>query len=119
LNLNLRKKPVKCYLWSITFYGAESCTFRKIDQKCFKGFEMWCWRRLEKIRWSDCVRNAEVLHRIKEERNILNTVNRRKVNWVSHVLCRNCFLKRITEGKIEGRTGVIGKTRKRAGTGCP
>jgi hypothetical protein len=80
---------------------------------------MWCWRRLEKIRWTDLVRNAEVLHRVKKERNILNRVNRREVNWIGHFLRRNCFLKHITEGKIEGRTGVIGKTRKRAGTGCP
>ena len=65
------------------------------------------------------VRNAEVVHRVKEERNILNTENRSKVNWISHFLHRNCFLKRITEVKIEGRTGVIEKTRKRAGSGCP
>jgi len=63
----------------------------------------------------DRVRNAEVVHRVKEERNIPNTVNRRKVNWISHFPYRNCFLKHITEEKIEGR--MIEKTRKRAGTG--
>jgi len=34
---------------------------------------MWCWRRVEKISWTDRVRNEEVLHRVKEERNILLT----------------------------------------------
>jgi hypothetical protein len=33
LNLNLRKKPVKCYIWSIGLYGAETWTLRKVDQK--------------------------------------------------------------------------------------
>jgi hypothetical protein len=99
-------------------YGAETWAFRNLNQKCFEGFEMRSWRRLEKIRWTDLVRNGEVLHRVKEEKNILNTVNRRKVNWISHFLRRNFILKHITEGKIEGRTGGIGKTRKRAGTGC-
>jgi hypothetical protein len=33
LDLNLRKKPVKCYMLSIALYGAETGTFRKIDQK--------------------------------------------------------------------------------------
>jgi hypothetical protein len=31
---------------------------------------MWCWRRMEKISWTDHVRN-EVLLRIQEQRNIL------------------------------------------------
>ena len=33
-----------------------------MDQKCLESFEMWCWRRMEKISWTDCVRNYEVLH---------------------------------------------------------
>ena len=37
-------------------------------------FEMWCWRRMEKISWTDRVRNEEVLLRVKEGRNILRTV---------------------------------------------
>jgi hypothetical protein len=32
LDLNLRKKLVKCYIWSIALYGAETCTLRKVDQ---------------------------------------------------------------------------------------
>jgi hypothetical protein len=36
---------------------------RKIDQKYLESFEMWCWRRMEKISWTDRVRNAEVLSR--------------------------------------------------------
>jgi hypothetical protein len=49
LELNLRKKLVKCYIWSIALYGAETWTFRKVDQKYLESFEMWCWRRMEKI----------------------------------------------------------------------
>jgi hypothetical protein len=44
---------------------------QKIDQKWVESFEMWCWRRIEKIIWTDHVRNEEVLHRVKEERNII------------------------------------------------
>jgi hypothetical protein len=43
-------------------------------------FEIWCWRSMEKISWSDRVRNGEVLQRVKEERNIIQTVKRRKCN---------------------------------------
>ena len=33
LSPHLRKKPVKCYIWSIALYGAETWTFEKVDQK--------------------------------------------------------------------------------------
>ena len=49
------------------------------------------------IRWTDRVRNEEVLHRVKEERNILHTIERRKCNWIGHILRRN-VLKLIIEG---------------------
>jgi hypothetical protein len=61
---------------------------------------MWCWRRMDKISWIDCTRNEEVLHRVKEEKNIPYALKRRKANWIGHVLRRNFFLKNIIEGKI-------------------
>jgi hypothetical protein len=59
LDLNLRKKLVKCYIWSIAFYGAETWTLRNVDQQYLESFEMWCWRRMEKISWTDRMRNEE------------------------------------------------------------
>jgi hypothetical protein len=50
----------------------------------------------------DHVNNEAVLHRIKEERNILHTIRRRKANWIAHILRRNCLLSHIIEGKIIG-----------------
>ena len=61
LDFELRKKLVKCCIWSMALYGAETWTLRAVDQKHLKSFEMWCWRRKEKISWTDHVRNEEVL----------------------------------------------------------
>jgi hypothetical protein len=61
LDLNLRKKLLKCYIWGISLYGAEAWTFRKVDEKYFDNFEAWCWRRMEKISLTDRMRNEEVL----------------------------------------------------------
>jgi hypothetical protein len=49
LDLELKKKLVKCYIWSIALYGAETWTLRAVDQIHLKSFEMWCWKRMEKI----------------------------------------------------------------------
>jgi squalene cyclase len=66
LDLELRKKLVKCYIWSIALYGAETWTLRAVDQEPLESFKMWCWRRMEKISWTDRVGNEEVLLRVKE-----------------------------------------------------
>jgi len=60
---------------------------------------------MQKISCTDHVRN-DVLQRVKEERNVLQTIKRRKANWNGHILPRNCLLKNVIEGKIEGRVGV-------------
>jgi hypothetical protein len=62
---DLRKKLVKCYIWSIALYGAETWTLRKVDQKHLESFEL-CWRRMEKISWMDRVKNEETLHGVRE-----------------------------------------------------
>ena len=77
-----------------------------MDEKHLVSFEM-CWRRMEKIRWTNHVENEEVLHRINEERNILPTIKGRKANWMSHILHRKCLLKNIIEGKVEGVIEVL------------
>jgi hypothetical protein len=42
MDLELRKKLVKCYIWSIDLYGTETWTLRAVGQKHLKSFEMWC-----------------------------------------------------------------------------
>jgi hypothetical protein len=109
----LRKKLVKCYIWSTALYGVETWTLQAVDQKHLESFEMWCWRRMEKISWTDHVRNEDVLLRVKEQKNILHEIRKRKANWIGHILRRNCLLQRFTEGKIQGRTEVTGRQGRR------
>jgi len=99
--LELRKRLVKCYIWSIALYGAETWTLQA-DQKHMESFEMSCWRRTERISWTDHVRNEEVLLKVKEQRNILHEISKQKANWIGHILHRNCRLQKVTEGKTKG-----------------
>ena len=57
---------VKALKWSITLYGAETWTMRKEDAKRIEAFEMWIWRRMEKISWTDLKTN-EVLKKVEEK----------------------------------------------------
>jgi hypothetical protein len=80
LDLELRKKLLKYYVWSIALYGVETWKLRAVDQKILESFEMWCWRRMEKISWIDHVENEDVLLRVKEKRNILHEIPKGKAN---------------------------------------
>jgi len=113
LDLELRKKIVKCYVWSRAVYGAETWTLWAVDQKHQESFEMWCWRRMEKISWTDHARNEEVLLRVKEQKNILHEIRKRKVNWIGHIVRRNCLLQRVIEGKIKGGIKVTERRGRR------
>ena len=71
---------------------------------------------MEKISWTDHVRNEEVLLRVNEQSNILHEIRKRKVNWIGHILRRNCLLKQDIEGKIKGKVDVTrsrGRRRKK------
>ena len=54
----------------------------------------------------DHVRNEEVLLRVKEQRNVLHEIRKRKANWIGHILRRNCLLQKFIEGKIKGQIEV-------------
>jgi len=68
---------------------------------------------MEKISWTDHVRIEEVLLRVKEQRNILHEISKRKANWIGNILRRNCLLQRVIEGKIKGEIEVTGRRGRR------
>jgi len=53
------------------------------------------------------------IFRVKEQRNILHEIRKRKANWIGHILRRNCLLQRVTEGKIQGGIEVTGRQGRR------
>ena len=65
LNCELKKKLVRCYVFSIALYGSETWTLRKLERKYLERFEIWCLRK-ETIKLSKIVTNEQVLERIGE-----------------------------------------------------
>jgi hypothetical protein len=64
-----------CYFWSTASYAAKTWTLQKVDKQRLESFEMWCWRRLQKISWTNHAKNEKVLRRVEKEINIL------RANW--------------------------------------
>ena len=79
-------------------------------------FSIYVHEKIEKISWTDHVRNEEVLLRINEQRNILQEIRKWKANWIGDIFSRNCLLKQVIEGKIKGDMDVTrrrGRRRKK------
>jgi hypothetical protein len=58
-------------------------------------------------------KHEEVLLRVKEQRNILHEIYKRKANWIGHILRRNCLLQQVIKGKIKGKIEVTGRRGRR------
>jgi hypothetical protein len=67
---------------------------------------------MERISWTDHLRNEEVLLRVKEQGNILHEISKRKANWIGHILGRN-IPKMVIEGKIKRGIEVTGRCGRR------
>jgi len=103
LSRKIKKRIIKSLVWTIVLYGAETWTMRKEDVKRLEAFEMWVWRRMEKIPWTDKITNKEVLERIGEERHLVSTVVMRKKKWIGHVIRGQSLMKFVMEGRMEGK----------------
>ena len=91
------------FVWSVALYGAETWTLRRNEQKRLEEIKMWIWRRMERIKWTDKIKNEFVLQRVGEGRIMLEQIRKRKRNWLGHWLRRNCLLKDTLEGMVNGK----------------
>jgi hypothetical protein len=71
IRFNTKKKILNCYVFSVLNYGCESWTWNKAMCNKVNAFEMWCYRRMLKIRYTDRVKNEEVLNRMQVKLHFL------------------------------------------------
>ena len=83
LEKELRKILVKCSVWSVVLYGAETWTLRQNEQKELEAFEMWVWRRMEHVKWTDKINNAVMLESVGEGRIILELIRGKEIGWAT------------------------------------
>jgi hypothetical protein len=112
LDLNLRKKPIRCNIRSIALCGAGTGTLRKVDRKHLEMFGDVVLERME-ISWTDRVRREKVLHAVIKDRDVVRRVNVGKAKWIGYVLCRNCLLQHVAKGDIEDRMNLTRRRRRK------
>ena len=99
----LRLRLTKCFVLSVLLYGCETWTINKTAEKKLEAFEMWTFRRIGKIKWTEKMTNTEVCNKLKVKRELINTIRKRKMIYFGHLVRHNNILKTITEGRVEGK----------------
>ncbi|CAH2217516.1 jg340 [Pararge aegeria aegeria] len=94
--------------WPVVLYGSESWTLKADTQKRLEALEMWCYRRMLRISWTQKVSNVRVLQRVARSRELLLIIKKRKVEYLGHVLRHERYqlLRLIMMGKVEGKRRV-------------
>ena len=107
ISLKLKKQLVKSLVWSIALYGSESWAVKKCDEKRITAFELWCWRRVLRISWTEYKTNVWVRQKIgvPEQNGLLEQLKKRKLAKYGHWKRRSeGLVMAVTEGEIEGKT---------------
>uniref|UniRef100_A0A8D8X732 Uncharacterized protein n=1 Tax=Cacopsylla melanoneura TaxID=428564 RepID=A0A8D8X732_9HEMI len=96
---------IRCYIFSILLYGCESWTMNLAMEKRIEAFEMYLYRRILKISWMQKITNVEVLNRMQKEKELLQTIKERKIQYLGHILRgeKYALLQLIFQGNIEGK----------------
>ena len=107
IKLKLKKALMKSLVWSVALYGSESWTLKQTDEKAITAFELWAWRRLIRISWTQRKTDAWLHHTINvsEADGLMNEIKRRKIKKYSHWKRRpNSLVLMTIEGESQGKT---------------
>ena len=95
---------VKAVVFPVVMYGPESWTIKKAEHRRIDAFELWCWRRLLRVPWTEKRSNQSILKEISPEYSLEGLMQKLKLQYLGHLMQRADSLeKTLMLGKIEGR----------------
>ena len=103
INMRLRTRLVKCFVWSVFMYGCEVWTLDKRLKGRIEALEMWILRRMMRIPWTARVTNERVMEMAGVGRELMGAVRSRQLKFLGHLLRHDCLEKDVFLGKIERR----------------
>jgi len=112
LGTKLKVRLAKALVWSVALYACETWTIKKQEERMINAFEMWLWRRVINVKWTERKTNEWVREQVgvTEERGMLNEVKMRKIRKYGHWKRRGASLVLTT---IEGETDSRGRVGRR------
>ena len=103
LSMKLRKRVLQCYIEPILTYGCESWTVNKQARKSLEATEMWFYRRMMRISWTEKRTNEDILKEANMSRALMKSIRKKQSSFFGHIMRREKMEYIVTTGKIPGR----------------
>ena len=107
ISLETKKRLLNTLVFSIANFGSECWVLKNSERKRINSFELWCYRRLLRISWTEKKTKDEVLQKIRCNRRLLDTLNTRKLTFLGHVLRSTSFDKTLLMDMVFGPRGRV------------
>ena len=103
ITLSTKVRLVKAMVLQVVMYECESWTIKKAECQRIDAFELWCWRRLLKVPWTERRSNQSILKEISPEYSLEGLMLKLKLQYFGHLMRRtDSFEKTLMLGKIDG-----------------
>lgn len=97
---------VEALIFPIATYASETWTIKQAERKRIESFEMWVYRRILRISWTQFRTNVSILQELNINDRLLKKVNRSYLKYFGHIARREGTMERLmVDGKVEGRRG--------------
>ena len=104
ITLSTKVRLVKAMVFLVVMYGCESWIIKKAERRRIDAFQLWCWRRILRVPWTERRSNQSILKEISPEYSLEGLMLRLKLQYFGHLMRRaDSFEKTLMLGKIEGR----------------
>lgn len=110
IKLDTKLDILRTCIMGVATYACETWTLKKADRDRLLAFEMYCYRRILRISYTQKITNAEVRRRVNLKRNLLQKVMERKMRLFGHIarMEDNRIIKNVMLGEMDG-TGRRGR----------
>jgi hypothetical protein len=101
----LKIRTLKCLIWPVVLYGSEAWALRKDDENRIQAAEMWFYRRLLRVKWTDKRTNESVLKELGVQRLMLSEISKKRLKYLGHAN-RNTkadLMTTVLQGKVEAK----------------
>ena len=103
ISFKTRYRVLKCYIYPIFHYNCESWNISNRMTSKINSFEMWCFRRMQRISWMARKTNEAVLHQVNQNKSLLKNIKIRQYKFLGHIN-RKLKLEHLSlTGKIIGK----------------
>ena len=104
ITLPTKIRLVKAMVFPVVMYGCESWTKKKAEHQRTDAFELWCWRRLLRVPWTERRSSQSIIKEISPEYSLEGLILKPKLQYFGHLMQRTDSLENpLMLGKIEGR----------------